>query len=141
MNHKNNITLTLIKPNAVRNGHTAPILAKIHEAGFRISAMKFIQLRIEQAELFYKEHKGKPFYDGLIEFMTSGPIVAAIIEKENAVEEYRKVLGPTDPKKAPPGTLRHLFGTELPANAVHGSDTDEAAEMEANFFFSAFERY
>lgn len=138
---KGNITLALIKPNAVRKGYTAPILAKIHEAGFRISAMKFIQLTLTQAEIFYSAHKDKPFYEGLIQFMTSGPIVSAIIEKENAVEEYRKILGNTDPKLAEPGTLRHQFGTELPANAVHGSDTDEAADMECGFFFSAFERY
>jgi nucleoside-diphosphate kinase len=138
---KGNYTLALIKPNAVRRGYTAPILAKIHEAGFRISAMKFIRLTVEQAEIFYSAHKGLPFYPGLLEFMTSGPIVAAIIEKENAVEEYRKILGSTDPKKAAPGTLRHLFGSELPANAVHGSDTDDAAVMECSFFFSAFERY
>ncbi len=134
-------TLALIKPNAVKSGYTAPILAKIHEAEFRISAMKFVQLTVAQAEIFYSAHKGQPFYDGLLEFMTSGPIVAAIIEKENAVEEYRKILGNTDPRKAAPGTLRHLFGTQLPANAVHGSDSDEAAERECSFFFSAFERY
>ncbi|MBS4012220.1 MAG: nucleoside-diphosphate kinase [Bacteroidetes bacterium] len=134
-------TLALIKPNAVKSGYTAPILAKIHEAGFRISAMKFVQLTVAQAEIFYSTHKGQPFYDGLLEFMTSGPIVAAIIEKENAVEEYRKILGNTDPRKAAPGTLRHLFGTQLPANAVHGSDSDEAAIRECSFFFSAFERY
>ena len=138
---KGKISLAIIKPNAVKNGYTAPILAKIHEAGFRISAMKFIQLTLEQAEIFYSDHKGKFFYPRLIEFMTSGPIVAAIIEKDDAVEEYRKILGATNPKEAAPGTLRHLFGTELPANAVHGSDSDEAAELECSFFFSAFERY
>ncbi len=139
--NKGKISLAIIKPSAVKSGYTAPILAKIHESGFRLSAMKFIQLTVAQAEIFYSAHKGKPFYDALIAFMTSGPIVAAIIEKENAVEEYRKVMGATNPKEAAPGTLRHLFGTELPANAVHGSDSDEAATLECSFFFSAFERY
>ena len=136
-----NITLTMIKPYAVKNGYTGPILAKINEAGFRIMAMKYLQLTYDQACAFYKVHEGKNFYERLTKFMSSGPIVAAILEKENAVDDYRKLIGATDPKKAEEGTLRKLFGASIEMNAVHGSDSDENAKLEADFFFSILERF
>ena len=135
------ITLTMIKPNAVSKGFTGSILAKINEGGFRIAAMKLMKLSREQAEAFYAVHKGRPFYDGLVEFMSSGPIVAAILEKENAVEDYRKLIGATNPNEAEHGTVRNLFGTDVQKNAVHGSDSDENAQIEADFFFSKLERF
>ena len=135
------ITLTMIKPYAVQNGYTGPILAKINEAGFRIMAMKYLQLTLDQAQAFYSVHEGKVFYEKLTKFMSAGPIVAAILEKENAVEDYRKLIGATDPKKADEGTLRKLFGASIEMNAVHGSDSDENAAMEADFFFSKLERF
>lgn len=138
---KGNKTLTMIKPVAVKKGFIGPILAKINEGGFRIVAMKFLQLTEEQAKQFYLVHAERPFYKDLVEFMSSGPIVAAILEKENAVEEYRKLIGATNPANAAPGTVRALYGTSLQANAVHGSDSDENAEIESNFFFSKLERF
>ena len=138
---KGNKTFTMIKPNAVQNGFIGPILARINEAGFRISAMKFLKISKEQAKQFYKVHDGKPFYDGLVDFMSSGPIVAAILEKENAVEDYRRLIGATNPEKAERGTVRELFGSNVQANAVHGSDSDENAEIESDFFFSKLERF
>lgn len=138
---RGNITLTMIKPTAVEKGYTGPILAKINESGFKIVAMKFLKLSKEQARAFYKVHEGKPFYDSLVDFMTSGPIVAAILEKEDAVEAYRKLIGPTNPANADVGTIRNDFGTSLQANAVHGSDSDENAMIEADFFFSQLERF
>lgn len=135
------ITLTMIKPYAVQNGYTGPILAKINEAGFRIIAMKYLQMTLKQAEEFYAVHKEQNFYPRLTEFMSSGPIVAAILEKENAVKDYRKLIGATDPMKADEGTLRKLFGASIDKNAVHGSDSDENAQLEADFFFSNLERY
>jgi nucleoside-diphosphate kinase len=136
-----NITLTLIKPKTVANFHTGDILSHIEKAGFRIKALKMIQLPIEKAELFYGVHRGKPFFEELVVFMSSGPIVAAILEKENAVEDFRKLLGATDPKDASPGTLRNLFATGKTHNAVHGSDSDENALLEAKIFFSELERF
>ena len=136
-----NKTFTIIKPVAVRHGYIGSILAKINEAGFRISAMKFIHIRQEEAKAFYAVHKGKPFYEDLVEFMSSGPIVVSILEKENAVEEYRKLIGSTNPAEAAEGTIRRLYGTNIQANAIHGSDSDEAAEMECNYFFSLSERF
>lgn len=138
---KGNKTFTMIKPNAVQNGFIGPILARINEAGFRISAMKFLRISKEQAKQFYKVHDGKPFYDGLVDFMSSGPIVAAILEKENAVDDYRLLIGATNPEKAERGTVRELFGSNVQANAVHGSDSDENAEIESDFFFSKLERF
>jgi nucleoside-diphosphate kinase len=138
---KGKITLTMIKPTAVNNGHIGPILTKIVDAGFRIVAMKFLKMSQEQARAFYSVHNGKPFYESLIEFMSSGPIVAAILEKEDAVEEYRKLIGPTNPANAEAGTIRYDFGSNLQANAVHGSDSDENAIIEADFFFSRLERF
>lgn len=136
-----NKTFTIIKPFAVKHGYIGPILAKINEAGFRIMAMKYTHFRLGEAKVFYAVHKGLPFYEDLVSFMSSGPIVVAILEKENAVEDYRKLIGLTDPAKAAEGTIRRLFGTNIQANAVHGSDSDENAEIECNFFFSQCERF
>ena len=136
-----NRTFTMIKPDAVGNGHIGPILAKINEAGFRIVAMKYTHLEPEKAGLFYEVHKERPFYKDLVKYMSSGPIVAVILEKENAVEEFRKLIGATDPSKAAPGTIRNLFAKSIEANAVHGSDSDENAEIEGSFFFSQMERF
>lgn len=137
----NSKTLTIIKPVAVQKGFTGQILNKIFEAGFNIIALKMVKLSNEQAKDFYKIHKGKDFYNDLAKFMSSAPIVVAILEKENAVEEYRKLIGNTDPAKADDNSIRHLYGTSLRANAVHGSDSNESAEFECNFFFSQTERF
>ena len=136
-----NRTLTMIKPDAVKNNYIGPILTKITEAGFRIVAMKLTRLSKAQAEAFYIVHKDLYFYDEMTDFMSSGPIVAAILEKENAVEAYRKLIGATDPKNAAEGTIRKLFAESKSYNAVHGSDSDENAQTECNFFFSETERY
>lgn len=136
-----NITFTMVKPIAFQKNFTGSILAVISEAGFRICALKTKRLTVEEAQKFYEVHKERPFYRGLVEFMTSGPIVLAILEKENAVEDYRKLIGNTDPEKAADGTIRKLFGTNLQANAVHGSDSDENAERECSFFFAMSERF
>jgi len=136
-----NLTFTIIKPTTVSDGQSGAILKMFHEAGFRLISMKYLQLTPGQAGAFYAVHKGKPFYDSLVEFMSSGPIVAAILEKENAVEEFRKFIGDTDPGKAAPGTVRNLYGKNLTENAVHGSDSDENAELESSFFFSGIEQY
>jgi nucleoside-diphosphate kinase len=134
-------TFSIIKPNAVRTGKTGPILSMINEAGFEIAAMRMVRLTAPQAEAFYAVHKGKPFYEGLIEFMTSGPVVVMILRHTNAVEEFRKLIGNTDPAKAAEGTIRKKFAVSVQMNAVHGSDSQENAVVEANFFFSGFERF
>lgn len=131
----------MIKPEAVRKGFIGPIITKIAEGGFRIIAMKYMQLTREQAMQFYAVHHERPFYHDLVEFMSSGPIVAAILEKENAVEAYRQWIGSTNPSEAPAGTIRALFGSSIQENAVHGSDSDDNAVKEASFFFSELERY
>jgi len=136
-----NITLTIIKPHAVRNGHIGPILNKISESGFKITALKMLHLTRGEAQHFYEVHRDQSFYKDLVEFMISGPIVAGILEKENAIEEYRQLIGATDPKEAAEGTLRKLFAESMRANAVHGSDSDENAIMEATFFFPTSERF
>jgi len=136
-----NITFTIIKPRAVEKGYIAPILNMIHKAGFKISALKMLQLTQHEAERFYAVHQGKIFYEKLIEFMISGPIVVSILKKENAVEEYRKLIGNTDPEKAEEGTIRKLYAESVRENAVHGSDSDETAAMEACFFFSEADRF
>lgn len=138
---KGNITFTIIKPGAVAHEHIGDILKMITEKGFWIAAMKYTKLSRAQAEHFYSIHAGKPFFDGLIDFMSSGPIVVAILEKDNAVEEYRKLIGNTDPAKAEPGTIRKLFAESIQKNAVHGSDSDRNARHEADFFFSRSERF
>lgn len=134
-------TFTMIKPDAVASGYIGAILEKITNSGFKIVALKYTLLSTEKAGEFYGIHKERPFYNDLVAFMTSGPIIAAILEKDNAIEDYRKLIGATDPAKAEAGTIRSLFAKSIEANAVHGSDSDENAEIEGNFFFSAFERF
>lgn len=136
-----NQTFTMIKPTAFRKNYTGAILKMINEAGFEIKAMKLVRLSRDQAAEFYAVHEGKPFYDSLIEFMSLGPIVAMILEKENAVKAFRNFIGATNPEDAAEGTIRKLYGTNLQQNAVHGSDSDENAVIEADFFFSKMERY
>lgn len=136
-----NFTFSIIKPNAVRTGKTGPILAMINEAGFEISAMKMVRMTTLQAESFYEVHKRKSFFEGLIEFMTSGPVFVMVLKHENAVEDFRKLIGATDPAKAEPGTIRKMFAVSVQMNAVHGSDSDENAAREADFFFTASERF
>ena len=136
-----NRTFTMIKPEAVANGHIGAILNDIIAGGFKIVAMKYIQLSSETAGNFYAVHKERPFYGELVNFMTSGPIVAAILEKDNAVEDFRKLIGATNPAEAAEGTIRNKYAKSIDANAVHGSDSDENAEIEGNFFFSEFERF
>ena len=136
-----NITFTMLKPDAVEANNIGPILAKINQAGFRIIAMKYLKLSKETAGKFYEVHKERPFYGELVDYMSSGPIVAAVLQKENAVAEYRTLIGATDPSKAEPGTIRNLFAKSISANAVHGSDSDENANIEANFYFSQIERF
>jgi nucleoside-diphosphate kinase len=131
----------MIKPDAVANGHIGAIINDITTAGFKIVALKYTKLTEEKAGAFYEVHKERPFYNDLVGFMSSGPIVAAILEKDNAVEEFRKLIGATDPSKAEAGTLRQKYAKSIEANAVHGSDSDENAEIEGNFFFTADERF
>ncbi len=136
-----NRTFTMIKPDAVKAGHIGAILAKINEAGFRIVAMKLTKLSAEKAGEFYAVHKERPFYGELVEFMSSGPIVAAILEKDNAVEDFRKLIGATNPAEAAPGTIRALYATSIGENAVHGADSDENAHIEGNFHFAGTEMF
>ncbi len=136
-----NITFTMIKPDAVKKGHIGNILADINNAGFKIVAMKFTQLSKQDAEGFYAIHKERPFFNDLVEFMTSGPIVAAVLEKENAVEDFRNLIGATNPQEAAEGTIRNKYAESIDANAIHGSDSDENAIIESNFHFSQREIY
>ncbi len=136
-----NITFAMIKPYAVKQGFIGPILAIINEAGFRISCIKSTKLGRKEAEIFYSIHKSKPFYEDLVEFMSSGHVIAMILEKENAVEEFRSLIGHTDPAKAEDGTIRRKYATSVQSNAVHGSDSDENALIESDFFFSKKDRY
>ncbi|MET3500948.1 nucleoside-diphosphate kinase [Mucilaginibacter sp. P25] len=138
---KNNRTFTMIKPDAVADGHIGAILDIITKNGFKIVALKYTKLSAEKAGQFYEVHKERPFYNGLVEFMSSGPIVAAILEKDNAIAEFRKLIGATNPADAAEGTIRNLYARSIGENAVHGSDSDENADIEGNFFFSAFERF
>ena len=138
---ENNKTFTMIKPDAVANGHTGAIIDHIIKGGFKITAMKYLWLTPEKAGEFYAVHKARPFYNDLVTFMSSGPIVAAILEKDNAVEDFRKLIGATDPAKADAGTIRNLFAKSIDANAVHGSDSDENAQIEGSFYFSSFEKF
>jgi nucleoside-diphosphate kinase len=131
----------MIKPDAVENNYIGGVLKMINEAGFRIVAMKFTRLTSAQAGAFYEVHKERPFYGELVSYMSSGPIVAAILEKDNAVEDFRKLIGATDPAKADEGTIRKIYAKSIAANAVHGSDSDENAAIEGNFFFSNLERF
>ncbi len=136
-----NRTFTMIKPDAVANGHAGKILDQITQAGFKVVALKYTQLSNERAGDFYGIHRERPFFNDLVRFMTSGPIYAAILEKDNAIEDFRKLIGATDPQKADVGTIRNLFAKSIDANAIHGSDSDENAEIEGNFFFGADERF
>ncbi len=136
-----NRTFTMIKPDAMRNGDAGAVLDKIMKAGFRIVALKQTKLSQEKAGEFYEVHKERPFYGELTQFMSSGPIIAAILEKDNAVADFRTLIGATDPSKAEEGTIRKLFATSVGENAVHGSDSDENAAIEENFFFSGLEKY
>lgn len=130
----------MIKPDAVEANNIGPILAMMNKAGFKVRAMKYLRLSKEQAGQFYIIHKERPFYGELVDYMSSGPIVAAILEKDNAVADFRKLIGATDPTKAEEGTIRRLFAKSIAANAVHGSDSDENAAIEGSFFFSGLER-
>jgi len=136
-----NTTFTMIKPKAMADGHMGNIIAKIIEGGFKIKALKITRLTKEQAAKFYAVHSERPFFEGLITFMSSGPIVAAILEKENAITEYRDYIGATNPADAKPGSIRALYGSSIEANAVHGSDSDENALIEGAFFFNQMERF
>lgn len=131
----------MIKPDAVADGNIGAILDIITKNGFKIVALKYTKLSAEKAGQFYEVHKERPFYNGLVEFMSSGPIVAAILEKDNAIVEFRKLIGATNPADAAEGTIRNLYARSIGENAVHGSDSDENADIEGNFFFSAFERF
>ena len=134
-------TFTMIKPDGVENGYIGAILNKMIEGGFKVVAMKYLQLTPERAGEFYAVHKERPFYGELVKYMSSGPIVAVILEKENAIEDFRTLIGATDPAKAAPDTIRNLYAKDISANAVHGSDSDENAAIEGNFFFSNLERF
>lgn len=135
------ITFTMIKPKAVADGNMGNIIAKIIEGGFNVKALKYTRLSENDAMKFYAVHKERPFYNDLVKFMTSGPIIAAVLEKDNAVEAYRNFIGATNPADAEEGTIRKLYGTSIEANAVHGSDSDENAQIESNFYFSEREMF
>jgi len=136
-----NITFTMIKPEAVEAKKSGAILKRIEESGFKIMSLKKIQLSKERAGKFYEIHKQRPFYNELVEYMSSGPILAAILEKENAVNDFRTLIGATDPEEANVGTIRKEFATSLAMNAIHGSDSDENAQIESDFFFTSEEKY
>ena len=138
---KGNITFTMIKPEAVTDAQIGAIIEKMESAGFKIIAMKMIRLTKERAGAFYMVHRERPFYNSLCEYMSSGKIVAMVLRKENAVEDYRTLIGATDPAKAEVGTIRKLFAKSLQSNAVHGSDSDDNARIEAGFFFSELEMF
>ena len=136
-----NRTFTMIKPDAVANGHIGAIINDITAAGFKIIALKYTKLTPESAGQFYEVHKERPFYADLVNFMSSGPIVAAILEKDNAIEDFRTLIGATNPAQAAEGTIRQKYAKSIDANAVHGSDSDENAAIEGDFFFKADERF
>ena len=136
-----NITFTMIKPDAVANGHTGNVINDIIAGGFSIKAMKYLHLSKEKAEAFYGIHRERPFFNDLVSFMTSGPIVAIVLSKDNAVNDFRTLIGATNPADAAAGTIRAKYAKSIDANTIHGSDSDENAAGEASFFFSAFEMY
>ena len=140
-NTMSNLTFTMVKPEAVESGNTGAILNKIEKAGFRIVAMKKVLLSKEQAGEFYAVHKERPFYGELVDYMSSGPIVAALLEKDNAVQDFRNLIGATDPSEAAEGTIRAVYAESKAKNAVHGSDSDENASIEADFHFTKDERF
>ncbi len=136
-----NRTFTMIKPDAVKNGHIGAILNQINGAGFKIVAMKYTKLSAEKAGEFYAVHSERPFYGELVDFMSSGPIVAAVLEKDNAVEDFRTLIGATNPAEAAEGTIRAKYATSIGENAVHGSDSDENAQIESDFHFAGTEMF
>jgi nucleoside-diphosphate kinase len=136
-----NRTFTMLKPDAVEKGHIGAILEKITASGFRIVAMKFTQMTIKDAQVFYAIHSERPFYGELVEYMTRGPIVAAILEKDNAVEDFRTLIGATNPADAAEGTIRKMFADSISENAAHGSDSDDNAAIEGAFHFSGREQF
>jgi nucleoside-diphosphate kinase len=136
-----NVTFTMIKPDAVEKNYIGGILKMINDAGFVIKAMKYTKLSAETAGKFYEVHKARPFYGELVEYMSSGPIVAAVLEKSNAVADFRTLIGATNPADAAEGTIRKIYAESIAANAVHGSDSDENAMIEGNFFFSNLEKF
>ena len=131
----------MIKPDAMENGYTGEILSMILKSGFRISALKLIHLTSHQAEIFYNIHRKKPFFDELVTFMTRSPIIVAVLKKNNAVEDFRKLIGSTNPEDAEKGTVRKLFATSMGENAIHGSDSEDNAHIESSFFFNKNEMY
>jgi nucleoside-diphosphate kinase len=137
----NNRTFTMIKPDAYKDGNSGAITKMIEEAGFRIIAMRLTKLSGETAGKFYAVHKERPFYSDLCKYMSSGPIVAMILERSNAVADFRKLIGATNPAQAEEGTIRKIFAKSIEANAVHGSDSDENAKIEGDFFFSGVEQF
>ena len=138
---KNNTTFTMIKPDAMENGHAGEILSMIIKSDFQISALKLTQLSKKQAQVFYGIHRKKPFFGELITFMSRSPIIVAVLKKKNAVEDFRKLIGSTNPDKAEKGTVRKLFATSMGENAIHGSDSADNAQIESSFFFSGREIY
>ncbi|MEM6263998.1 MAG: nucleoside-diphosphate kinase [Bacteroidota bacterium] len=136
-----NITLTIIKPDAVGNGHTGKIIDHIVSAGFKVRAMKMIHMNDREAGGFYDVHRERPFFNDLVSFMTSGPCVPMVLEKENAVADFRALIGATNPQEAADGTIRKLYASSIEANAIHGSDSDENAHIEASYFFSKLETF
>lgn len=132
-------TFTMLKPDSVEKGNVGPILEKITGAGFRIAAMRLTQMTTAEAQAFYAIHKERPFFGELVEYMTRGPIVAAVLEKDNAVEDFRTLIGATNPAEAAEGTIRKLYADSIGENAVHGSDSDENAEIESQFHFAGKE--
>lgn len=136
-----NRTFTMIKPDATANGHAGAILDQILKGGFKVVALKYTKLSLEQAQAFYAVHSERPFYGELVDFMTEGPIYAAILEKENAVADFRTLIGATNPADAAEGTVRKRFAENIGRNAIHGSDSDENAAIEGSFFFSGLERF
>jgi nucleoside-diphosphate kinase len=135
-----NRTFTMIKPDAMKNGHAGAIIDRIIKEGYKIKALKMLKLSAEKAGEFYAVHKERPFYGELVDFMSSGPIIAAILEKENAVASFRELIGATNPAQAAEGTIRKLFATSVGENAVHGSDSDANAKIEGDFMFSGLEQ-
>jgi nucleoside-diphosphate kinase len=136
-----NRTFTMIKPDATKKGYTGAILAQINAVGFRIVSLKMLHLSADKAGEFYDIHRARPFFGELVEFMSSGPITAAILEKENAVEDFRKLIGATNPAQAEAGTIRKLYAASIGENAIHGSDSDVNAAIEGDFFFSKLEQF
>lgn len=136
-----NRTFTMIKPDAMKKGYAGAIIDRIIKEGFQIKALKMLKLSAEKAGEFYAVHKERPFYGELVEYMSSGPIIAAILEKENAVESFRKLIGATNPANAEEGTIRKLYAASIAENAIHGSDSDENAKIEGNFMFSGLETF